>query len=49
MVCCECYRYETCKNAYEKNKDEYVISTGIDGLTSAIQKTVLGDNMVRRE
>lgn len=36
MTCSECYRYEICKNAYEKNKDKYVISTGIDELTSAI-------------
>lgn len=38
MTCRDCYRYETCKNAYEKNKDTYVISIGIDELTSAIPK-----------
>ena len=38
MTCSECYRYELCKNVYGKNKDKYVISTGIDELTSAIPK-----------
>ena len=38
MTCHECYRYELCKKCYETNKNEYIISTGIDGLTSAIPK-----------
>ena len=36
--CNECYRYETCKSWWERNKESGTIRTAMDGLTYFVKE-----------
>ena len=42
-TCIECYRYGICEKYYIRESDKYIRSTGLDGLTSLIQKGLVNN------